>query len=128
MPRTAVDTQLFTPLGPYSHAVVSGRHVYLSGTPGIDPATGRLTDATAWGQARQALGNLIAMVQAAGGTEQDLVAIQVHLVNVDDFAQVNRAFEELLSAPYPARTVFGVPALPKAGALLTLSGTAVLGQ
>lgn len=126
MPRIAVDTKLFTPIGPYTHAVVSGSHVYLSGTPGIDPTTGLLSDTTAYGQARQALSNLIAMVAAAGGTEQDLVAIQVHLVNVDDFKEMNRAFEELLSAPYPARTVIGISALPKAGALLTISGTAVL--
>lgn len=128
MPRTALDTKLFTPIGPYSHAVVCGRHVYLSGTPGIDPDTGSLVDATAYGQARQALSNLIAMVEAAGGTEADLVALQVHLVDVGDFKEMNRAFEALLSAPYPARTVFCTPALPKAGALLTISGTAMLGD
>jgi 2-iminobutanoate/2-iminopropanoate deaminase len=128
MPRTAIDTQLFTPIGPYSHAVVSGRHVFLSGTPGIDPTTGTLTDGTAYGQARQALRNLIAMVEAAGGTEADLVALQVHLVDVADFKEMNRAFEELLTPPYPCRTVFGVSALPKAGALLTISGTALLGD
>lgn len=126
MPRTAIETNLFAPIGPYSHAVVAGSHVYLSGTPGIDPRTGQLTDSTAYGQARQALSNLIAMVEAAGGTEADLVALQVHLVHVEDFKEMNRAFEELLSKPYPARTVFTTPVLPKAGALLTLSGTAVL--
>lgn len=128
MPRTAIDTKLFTPIGPYNHAVVAGRHVYLSGTPGIDPKTESLTDTTAYGQARQALLNLIAMVEAAGGTEADLVAIQVHLIDVGDFKEMNRAFEELLSQPYPSRTVFGIAALPKAGALLTMSGTAVLGE
>jgi 2-iminobutanoate/2-iminopropanoate deaminase len=126
MPRNAVDTKLFTPIGPYSHAVVAGRHIYMSGTPGINPRTGSITETTAYGQAHQALTNLISMVESAGGTEADLVAIQVHLTNVEDFTDVNRAFEELLSTPYPARTVFGTPALPKHGALLTISGTAVL--
>lgn len=128
MPRTAIDTKLFTPIGPYSHGVVAGRHVYLSGTPGIDPATGAFADATAYGQARQALINLISMVETAGGTEADLVTLQVHLVDMEDFQEMNRAFEGLLSTPYPARTVFGTPALPKAGALLTISGMAVLGD
>lgn len=128
MPRSAIDTQLFTPIGPYSHAVAAGGHLYLSGTPGIDPATGKLTDASAYGQAAQALDNLIAMVKAAGGDERDLVTIQVHLIDVADFKDVNRAFEERLSEPYPARTVFGVAALPKEGALLTISGMAVLGK
>jgi 2-iminobutanoate/2-iminopropanoate deaminase len=126
MPRTAIDANLFPPIGPYSHAVVSGRHIYMSGTPGINPDTGLLAAMTAYGQARQALSNLISIIETAGGTECDLVALQVHLVNVDDFTEMNRAFDELLTPPYPARTVFCTPALPKAGALLTISGTAVL--
>lgn len=128
MPRSAIETHLFTPIGPYSHVVVSGNQLYLSGTPGIDPKTGQITDTTAYGQARQALSNLIAMVEAAGGTEQDLVTLQVHLIDVDDFKEMNRAFEELLSKPHPARTVFGITALPKEGALLTISGTAILSR
>lgn len=126
MPRTEIKTELFNPIGPYSHAIVSGKILYLSGTPGINPKTGLLVDTTAYGQAHQALLNLISMVEAAGGTERDLAAIQVHLINVEDFQEVNRAFDELLSKPYPARTVFGISALPKAGALLTISGTATL--
>lgn len=55
-----------------------------------------------------------------------MVAIQVHLINVEDFSDMNRAFEELLSHPYPSRTVFCVAALPKTGALLMMSGTAVV--
>lgn len=128
MPRTAIDTTLFPPIGPYSHAVACGRHVYISGTPGIDPGTGSFTGTAAYDQARQALLNVISMVEAAGGTEADLATIQVHLVDVNDFKEMNRAFEELLTEPYPARTVFCTPALPKAGALLTISATAVLGD
>lgn len=96
MPRTPVETFMFNPIGPYSHATMAGPHVYLSGTPGIDPATGQLAGSSAYEQAHQALSNLICIVKAAGGGEEDLVALQVQLLDVKDFAEVNRAFEALL--------------------------------
>jgi 2-iminobutanoate/2-iminopropanoate deaminase len=127
MPRQRVPTDLFEPIGPYSHAVKVGQHVFVSGTPGIDPFTGALAGETAYEQSLQAIRNIIACVQAAGGTEADVVAVQVNLVHVSDFAEMNRAFTELFSTPYPARTVIGIAALPKAGARLTLNAVALLG-
>jgi len=51
---------------------------------------------------------------------------QVNLVNVDDFMEMNRAYTEFFNKPYPARTVIGISALPKQGALLTMNATAVI--
>ena len=53
--------------------------------------------------------------------------VQVNLVDVADFAEMNRAYAEYFSKPYPARTVIGIAALPKPGARLTLNAVAVLG-
>ncbi|CAM3425009.1 RidA family protein [Paracidovorax anthurii] len=126
MPREAIDTPLFDPIGPYSHAVRAGHLVFVSGTPGIDPASGELAGTTAHEQAGQAFDNVIRLVEDAGGSAADIVAVQVHLVDTADFAEMNRAFARRFKAPYPARTVFGVAALPKRGALLTVSATACL--
>lgn len=128
MPRQPVDVRLFEPIGPYSHVVRSGTQVSVSGTPGVDPATGVLAGDTAQAQALQALRNVIACVEAAGGSEADICSVQVNLLRVEDFAAMNRAYEALFSQPYPARTVIGVAALPKAGALLTVGAVAVLGK
>lgn len=125
MPRTLVSTDLFEPIGPYSHAVVAGGQIFISGTPGIDPKTGALAGNTAYLQTQQALKNCQSMLISAGATLDDIAHIQVNLVNVADFAEMNRAYAEFFSHPYPARTVIGIAALPKPGALLTLNAVAI---
>jgi 2-iminobutanoate/2-iminopropanoate deaminase len=126
MSRTRVETTLFDPIGPYSHAVRIGHQVYISGTPGVDPATGQMAGPAAYEQTAQAVRNVLALVADAGGTERDIVHVQVNLVDVADFAEMNRAYAEHFSTPYPARTVIGIAALPKPGARLTLNAVAVL--
>ncbi len=126
MPRTLIDSNLFEPIGPYSHAVRAGNQVFVSGTSGVDPATGKLAGDSAYEQTRQAIKNIIALVEAAGGSEKDIACVQVNLIDVANFAEMNRAYAEQFSMPYPARTVIGIASLPKAGALLTLNATAIL--
>jgi 2-iminobutanoate/2-iminopropanoate deaminase len=126
MPRELIECSLFPPIGPYSHAVKSGNLIFVSGTPGVDPKSGELAGATAYAQAAQALRNVLDCVAAAGGSEADITAVQVNLIHVNDFAEVNRAYAECFSEPFPTRTVIGIAALPKPGARLTINAMAVL--
>lgn len=126
MPRTHVDANLFPPIGPYSHAVKAGGQVFISATPGVDPATGQLAGPDAYTQTRQILKNIEAMLASAGASLDDVVHVQVHLVDVTDFAEMNRAYAEVFAEPYPARTVIEVSALPKPGAVLTINAIAML--
>jgi 2-iminobutanoate/2-iminopropanoate deaminase len=126
MPRQAVQSTLFPPIGPYSHAVVAAGQVFISGTPGVDPVTGQMAGDDAYLQTRQILKNIQAMLEAAKATLDDVVHVQVNLVNVADFAEMNRAYAEFFAEPYPARTVIGIAALPKPGALLTMNAIAVV--
>jgi 2-iminobutanoate/2-iminopropanoate deaminase len=126
MPRSLVQSSLFPPIGPYSHAVTAGGQVFISGTPGVDPDTGQLAGEDAYSQTRQILKNFQAILAAVDATLDDLVHVQVNLVNVADFAEMNRAYQEFFAEPYPARTVVGIAALPKPGALLTMNAVGVL--
>ncbi|WP_342115909.1 RidA family protein [Pseudoduganella sp. OTU4001] len=127
MPRTLVNSDLFPPIGPYSHAVKAGGQVFVAATPGVDPATGQLAGPDAYTQTRQTLKNIAAMLASADASLQDVVHMQVNLVDVADFAEMNRAYAEFFTEPYPARSVIGVAALPKPGAVLTINAIAVLG-
>lgn len=127
MSRVVVNSDLFEPIGPYNHVVKVGAQIFVSGTPGVDPATGRLAGEGAYGQARQAFLNVKSCVHAAGGDETHIAHVQVHLIQVSDFAEMNRAYAEVFTKPYPARTVMGIAALPKEGALLTVNAQAVVG-
>jgi len=126
MPRELVECDLFQPIGPYSHVVKSGNLIFVSGTPGVDPKSGELAGVTAYEQAAQAIRNVIDCIVAAGGSEADITSVQVNLVHVDDFTEMNRAYSALFTEPFPARTVIGIDALPKPGARLTINAMAVL--
>ena len=115
-------------MGPYSHAVVAGGQLFISGTAGVEPHTGALAGEDAYTQTRQVLRNIQSLLGAAGATLDDIVHVQVNLLNMADFPEMNRAYAEFFSEPYPARTVLGISALPKPGALLTMTAVAVRGN
>jgi 2-iminobutanoate/2-iminopropanoate deaminase len=126
MPRSRVQLELYEPIGPYSRAVIAGGQLFISATAGVDPASGTLAGADAYAQTRQVLTNIQSILSAAGATLDDLVHLQVNLLNMQDFSEMNHAYADFFSEPYPARTVLGVSALPKPGALLTMNAIAVL--
>jgi 2-iminobutanoate/2-iminopropanoate deaminase len=124
--KSPVPVELYAPLGPYSHAVVAGGLLYISATAGVDPVTGALAGPDAYAQARQVLTNFRSILAGAGATLDDLAHVQVHLVRMADFAEMNRAYAEFFAEPYPARTVIATPELPKPGAVVTMNAVAVL--
>ena len=99
-------------VGPYSQAVASGDHVFLSGQTPIDPATGALVEDDVAGQARRCFDNLAAVLAAAGLTFDDVVKVNVYLTSMDDFAAMNEVYAGRFGEPYPARTTVAVAALP----------------
>jgi len=99
-------------VGPYSQAVASGDHVFLSGQTPIDPATGALVDANVAGQAQRCFDNLEAVLAAAGLTFDDVLKVNVYLTSMDDFAEMNTVYARQFSEPFPARTTVAVAALP----------------
>jgi 2-iminobutanoate/2-iminopropanoate deaminase len=99
-------------VGPYSQAVVSGDHVFLSGQTPIDPATGALIDADVGGQTHRCFDNLAAVLAAAGLTFDHVIKVNVYLTSMDDFGEMNEVYARQFSEPYPARTTVGVAALP----------------
>lgn len=114
-----------TPIGPYHHVARVGSSVTIGGTAGVDPATGRLVGPDAYAQARQILANFRVMLESVDSDLAHVVHVNVFLVDVADFAEVNRAYAEAMSAHRPARTTIGVAALPIPGARLTMNLTAV---
>jgi 2-iminobutanoate/2-iminopropanoate deaminase len=124
--ETSTPANLFTPIGPYSHIAKAGPFINLSGTPGVDPATGEMAGPDAYSQARQVLINLRTMLESVGATLTNVMHVNVFLKNVDDFAEMNRAYAEVFGAHYPARTVICVADLPKKGALMTMNLNAVV--
>jgi len=56
--------------------------------------------------------NLKAVCEAAGGSLDGIVKLNVYLTDLGNFATVNQIMAEYFSEPYPARAAVGVVALP----------------
>lgn len=100
-------------IGPYSQAIKAGNTVYLSGQIPLDPATMELVSDDFEAQARQVFINLKAVCEEAAGSLGEIVKLNLYLVDLDNFAVVNKVMEEFFDKPYPARAAVGVKALPK---------------
>jgi len=103
------------PIGPYSQAVRVGDWLYLSGSLGIDPATGEFVPGDAAAQARKALENMGQVLAAAGATFDQVVKTTVFMADMDDFVPVNAVYGEFFTGTPPARSAVQVAMLPKDG-------------
>jgi 2-iminobutanoate/2-iminopropanoate deaminase len=98
--------------GPYSHAVKSGAHVFLSGQVHLDPATGELVTGSPAEKAKRCLDNLTIVAEAAGVKLTNAVRIAVYVTDISAFAEMNQAYATFFPSDPPARTTIGVAALP----------------
>ncbi|WP_168015328.1 RidA family protein [Halomonas salinarum] len=114
-------------IGPYSQAIKAGNTLYISGQIPLDPATMEIVSDDFEAQARQVFKNLSAVCEEADGSLQDIVKINLYLVDLDNFAIVNRVMEEVFTTPYPARAAVGIKALPK-GSLFEAEAVMVIGD
>ncbi len=114
-------------IGPYSQAVKveATRLVFCSGQISIDPATGDLVQGDIREQAEQVLGNLNAVLEAAGSSLERSIKITVYLKNMEDYAAFNSVYAEFFKSDPPARAVVGATQLPK-DALVEIDAIATL--
>jgi 2-iminobutanoate/2-iminopropanoate deaminase len=111
-------------IGPYSQAVRSAGLLFVSGQPGVDPATGQPVGPGFDEQLRQVFRNLETVLKA-GGSRLDLVVNTTVLVtDISNFPQVNSAFAEFFPENPPARMTMQVP-LPK-GLLISIGCVAAV--
>jgi 2-iminobutanoate/2-iminopropanoate deaminase len=110
-------------IGPYSHAVRAGGFVFVSGQPGIDPATGEVPGGSFGAEARQAFTNLATVLGVAGSRPDLVVSTTVLVTDVAYFAELNTVFAEFFPTEPPTRMTMQVP-LPR-GLLISIGCTAV---
>ena len=101
-------------IGPYSQAIRAGDLIFASGQLGLDPQTGKLQEGVE-AQARQALANVKAVLQAADSSVDRVIKTTIFLADINDFAKVNAIYGELFHHEPPARSTVQVAALPLGG-------------
>ena len=100
-------------IGPYSQAVKVGNTVWISGQIPLDPATMEIVSGGIEAETRQVFANLQAIADAAGGSLDSSVKINISLTDLNNFQVVNSVMADVFNEPYPARACVQVAALPK---------------
>lgn len=99
-------------IGPYSQAIEINGMIYTSGVIPVNPATGEIPDGIE-AQAKQAIGNLIQLLQAAQSGAEKVVKTTVFIKNMNDFGIINEIYAQYFTGNYPARSCVEVARLPK---------------
>ncbi|WP_240037185.1 RidA family protein [Leifsonia flava] len=110
----------------FSQGVKAGPFVYVSGTAGIDVATGKLAGPTIGEQVRQALTNCEEVLKAANATLDDVVEVGVLLADPDDFAGMNEEYARWFPIEPPTRYAAKLGAVIP-GVLVSIRMTAYVG-
>lgn len=112
------SAKLYTPRYRYTPCVKTGPFYALSGMIAFDPATGQLVGGGTYYETRQILHLLQLALPDWGLSLDNLVQARIYTTHMDQFPEINRAWEEVFATiDPPARTSIGVAALPVGAAV-----------
>lgn len=109
----------------FSHAVVAGDFIYISGTLGTKPGGLELVEGGTRAETAQTLRNMETILKECGASLADLVKVNVFLSDMKTFPQMNEAYLEIVGAAGdpPARITVGRAELAL-GAAVEIDGIA----
>lgn len=123
--RQVVSTATrWEPVIGYSRAVRAGDWIAVTGTIGLRPDG--TCPPTAEEQMRQALGIIIAAVEALGGKRTDIIRTRMFVTDIGVWQEIGRVHAELLGDVRPAATMVQIAALADPAALLEVEADAVV--
>jgi 2-iminobutanoate/2-iminopropanoate deaminase len=91
----------------FSHAVVAGDTIYVSGSLGTLPDSMELIPGGAGPETTQTLANIETILNASGASLDDVVKVNVYVSDMSQFNEMNVAYLEVFEASPPARITVG---------------------
>ena len=117
----------------FSYAVEArgSRHLFIAGQIAREQGQGGVNGALNFGQQWGiALGNVVALVRAAGGTPQNITALRIYVTNLEEYYAFEKARAEAwrthMGRHFPACTLVQVAGLVDLNALVEIEGEAIL--
>lgn len=102
------------PIGPYSQAVEINKVLYVSGQIPLNPTKGGVVVGGVALQAEQVMKNLLAILEAASYSIDDVVKCTIFIKDMNEFAVINEVYAKYFDADNaPARECVEVSRLPK---------------
>jgi len=108
----------------FPQAVVANNFIFISGTPGFDPVTGKLSDSFEE-QAMQCFINIKTMLEEMGSSMDKVVKTTVFMVSGNEFSILNKVYASIFPENAPARSTPQVMPFP-AGILISVECVALV--
>ena len=98
----------------FPQAVIAGDFIFLSGTTGVDPSTGKIIEGGFEPQLTQALRNIKTILEDAGSAMEKVVKTTVFMVAGEDpnFAVINKVYADFFPGSTVARSAPQVMPFP----------------
>ena len=111
----------------FPQAVMAGNLLFLSGTTGVNPTTGKVSTDNFEDQARQAFNNLKTILEEAGSCMANVVKTTIFMVGGadPDFSSINKVYKEFFLEEPPARSAPQVMPFPS-GILISIECIALV--
>jgi len=90
--------------GAYSDGVIANGFLFVSGQASVDFKTSTFVLGTIEEETHRTLQNIKAIIEAAGGSMENVVKCTAHLTDIKDFARYNTVYSEYFPGIKPART------------------------
>ncbi len=113
------------PAGHYAQATRCRGILSISGQLPILPNGTRCDSEGFEAQARQAIANMLAILEAAGGRPEQLMKVTAYIRGVENWPVFNQIYADMLGKARPARAIVPVPELHY-GLLVEIEATAAL--
>ena len=111
----------------YSRAVRVGNRVFVSGSTALNARGVVEGKGDVYRQTRSTMDTIVAALEQAGATREDLVYTKTYLTDVGGGAAYTRAWLEALGDVRPTSTLLGIPALIHPEMLVEIEAEAIIG-
>src|SRR5437016_11107849 len=95
---------------PFSHGVLVGDTLYISGTLGLDSKSGK-PPADVEAEAHQVLDGIQSVLKEANMTSDDLVSVTVYCTDLSQYDKFNSVYRTYFKKDFPARAFIGAGSL-----------------
>lgn len=100
-------------IGPYSQGIIlNSELVFFSGQIPLNPETSKIASEDVSEQTHQVMKNMAQVLEAAGSSFDKVIKTTIFITTMKHFSEVNAAYEQYFSVPYPARSTIAVKELP----------------
>ena len=96
----------------FPQSVIADNLIFLSGMPGLDPATGRVISSDFEDQVRQSFENIKTVLEDAGSGLSKVVKTTIFMVTGNDFSVINKVYKQFFPENAPARSTPQVMPFP----------------